>query len=118
MKKALVTIILGSLLSSVPAFASWTADRTITEVQVADACGSVQGQYAVITDNYNNLYWITSDADNFDNLVAMAQLALVESRTVQFYARFENYTVQTQRTASSCHTGGTIANRVSILKIK
>lgn len=117
MKKG-IAVVFASLLFAAPSFASWTSSRYITGVQVADACGSVTGQYAVITDSAGVSYWITTGADNFSAVVDMAQRALIYGRTVDLYSRSENYTVQTQRAAGDCHSGGTIANRLSILNIR
>lgn len=117
MKKAVLALLSASILVTSLA-AAWSPDRRIRSVQVADACGAVSGQYAVITDNAGKQYWITSNADNFDNVVAMAQNALIHSRVVNFYSVSESYTVETLRQTGYCHPGGTIANRLSILQMK
>ena len=116
--KRMIAFVAISLLASSAVYAQWSSDRMITSVQVADACGTVAGQYAVITDNAGGAYWITSNADNFNSVVDMAQRALIHDRTVTFYSRPENYTVQTLRSEGGCHTGGTLTNRLSILNIK
>lgn len=116
--KRSIAVLFASMLFASPAFATWYTNRYVTAVQVADACGAVAGQYAVITDSAGASYWITTGADNFSLVVEMAQKALIYGRPVDFYARPENYTVETQRSAGGCWTGGTISNRLSILNIK
>lgn len=124
MKHIISMILVGTTLLSATAFAAtgsgtWSPDRKIKAVQVADACGTVTGQYAVITDSTDTLYWITSNADNFNNVVAMAQAALINSRTVNFYYGSESYTVSTQLEPGNCWTSSTaIPKKLAILNIK
>jgi hypothetical protein len=125
MRKKLSHLVLAALLSTATGSAvadttcgTWTNDRTIASVMVADACGSLTGQYAVITDSQGYQYWITSNAKNFDNVLSMAQMARIYSRTVNFYWDTENYTAQTLTKTGNCWGGGVIPKRVSILQMK
>ena len=119
MKKLFLTVALCLVSGSAWATtARWTSEAYITGVQVADACGSVTGQYAVISDSAGNAYWITSAANNFNNVVEMAEKALINSRPVTFYAGPENYVTQTRVPGGGCWSGGTIANRIAIMSMR